>query len=79
MGGGPSEDLRFGFEGLGREAWDEGLTARQAAAEFGARISSEARCIARSQDCELTPRPQERRRTSSYYAHEAFIVGLNGF
>lgn len=67
-----SEDLRSRV----LKASDEGMSARQAAARFGVGISSAIRWIAHARVGERTPRPQGWRRSSSFDAHEAFIVGL---
>lgn len=72
MGRALSGDLRLRV----LKAWDEGVSARQAAARFGVGISSAIRWIARAKIGELAPRPQGRRRVSSLDAHEAFIIGL---
>ncbi|BCH20075.1 hypothetical protein MesoLjLa_69260 (plasmid) [Mesorhizobium sp. L-2-11] len=58
------------------KASDEGVSARQAAARFGAGVSSAIRWSARAKIGELAPRPQGRHRASILDAHEAFIVGL---
>lgn len=67
-----SDDLR----GRVLKASADGLSARQAAARLGVRISTAIRWIARARLGETTARVQGRRRLSRLDAHDAFIVRL---
>lgn len=57
-------------------AWQDGSSARQAAARFGVSASSAIRWIARAGQGETAPRKTGRKTTSRLDPHEGFIVAL---